>query len=168
MVLLVKKFLVPMVAVVAAIFILVVSCVSATVDTKTAMRLPVDVTPLVIETKAGTVKLDIEIARTNAEHGMGLMFRDKLPENHGMLFVFDDKDIMNFWMHNTPQPLDIVFIADDGSIATIKPGVAQSDDIISSEVPVLYVLEVASGEAARLNLAKGDTMRHPAILPVAK
>ena len=132
------------------------------------MVLPVDATPLVIQTSAGSVSIAVEIARTNNERGMGLMFRDKLPENHGMLFVFEDKDILNFWMHNTPQPLDIIFVADDGSIATMKPGAAKSDDIISSEVPALYVLEVAAGEAARLHLAKGDKMQHPAIVPVTK
>ena len=157
-----------MVAVVATILCLVVACVYADVGPKTAMLLPVDPTPLTIETSGGDVKLDIEIARTSAEHGMGLMYRDRLPENHGMLFVFEDKDILNFWMHNTPQPLDIIFITEEGIIATIKPGAAKSDDLISSEVPALYVLELASGEAARLNLAKGDKMLHPAILPVAK
>lgn len=157
-----------MVAVVATILFLVVACVSATVNPKTAMVLPVDATPLVIQTSAGPINMAIEIARTNAERGMGLMYRDKLLENHGMLFVFDDKDILNFWMHNTPQPLDIIFVGEDGSIATIKPGVAKSDDIISSEVPALYVLEVAAGEAARLHLAKGDKLQHPAILPVTK
>ncbi len=163
-----KKFISQVVAVVATILFLVIASVSADIGPKTAMFLPVDPTPLMIETSGGQIKLDIEIARTNGEHGMGLMYRDRMPENHGMLFVFEDKDILNFWMHNTPQPLDIIFITEDGTIATIKPGAAKSDDLISSEVPALYVLEVASGEAVRLHLAKGDKMLHPAILSVAK
>ena len=133
-----KKFITQVVAVVATILFLSAGCVSATLISKKAMVLPVDPTPLTIETSGGTVKLNVELARTNAEHGMGLMYREKLPENHGMLFVFNDKDVMNFWMHNTPEPLDIIFVAQDGSIATIKPGAALSDDIISSEVPVRY------------------------------
>jgi uncharacterized protein len=165
--LLLKNFFLQVVAVVATILFLAVACVSATFNSKTAMVLPVDGTPLVIQTSAGPVNITLEIARTNVEHGMGLMYRDKLPENHGMLFVFEDKDILNFWMHNTPQPLDIIFVAEDGSIATIKAG-ALSDDIISSELPALYVLEVAAGEAARLHLAKGDKMQHPAIVPALK
>ena len=163
-----KKFVAQVVAVIATIFLLVAVCVSATVNPNAPQVLPVDVTRLTIETSGGSVKFDVEIARSNSERGTGLMYREKLPENRGMLFVFDDKDVMNFWMHNTPEPLDIIFVAEDGSIATIKPGAALSDDIISSEVPVRYVLEVAAGEAARLHLAKGDKMQHPAILPVSK
>ncbi len=127
------------------------------------MRLPLDKDPLVITTAKGDVSIALEIASSESEHQRGLMFRERLPDGHGMLFVMEETEPAVFWMKNTPSALDLVFIEENGRIATIKPGEALSEATIPSEKPVRFVLEIASGEATRLGLAPGDQTRHRVI-----
>ena len=87
----------------------------------------------------------IDIARTNSEHERGLMFRDHLDENDGMLFVYPDEKIRNFWMKNTKIPLSVAFIDSNKKIIGIKDLVPYSTDIVSSEVPIKYALEMNRG-----------------------
>ncbi len=128
-----------------------------------AMILPVDPTPLVAVTKGGERSFSIEVADTEAEREAGLMFREDMAGDHGMLFVFEETRDVNFWMKNTPMPLDLIFVGQDGRIRAIKPGEPQSEAIISPGVPVRFVLELKAGTAARDGIADGDLLRHPAI-----
>lgn len=134
---------------------------------KTAMVLPTDGAPLVTASAKGEVKLSIEIADDASEQQRGLMHRERLADGHGMLFVMEATREANFWMKNTPSALDLIFIAEDGRIVTIKRGEALSEAIISSEADVRFVLEIAAGEAQRLGLAPGDAMQHPVIAAIA-
>ena len=68
----------------------------------------------------GKKTFTLEIADTDATQQKGLMFRDSMPENHGMIFVFGNEIVRNFWMKNTRIPLDIIYIASDGTIVSIK------------------------------------------------
>lgn len=130
-----------------------------------AMMLPVDPAPLFAETDGGERKFTIEIADDAAERSAGLMYRKTMADNHGMLFVYDHMQPVGFWMKNTPMPLDLVFISEDGRIRAIKKGEPQSEAVIAPDEPVRFVLELKAGTAARQGIEDGDLVRHPAIGP---
>ena len=132
-----------------------------------AMILPTDAAPLIIASSKGDVALSIEIADDSSEQQRGLMHRGRLADGSGMLFVLKETREAQFWMRNTPSPLDLVFVKDDGTIVTIKRGEPLSDAIISSDADVRFVLEIAAGEAQRLGLAPGDKLRHPVVSAIA-
>src|SRR3954453_2404300 len=68
----------------------------------------------------GNGKFVIEVADTDAEQEIGLMYRDSMPADHGMIFWFRDEDVRSFWMKNTRIPLDIVYTDKNGKIVAIK------------------------------------------------
>lgn len=94
---------------------------------------------------AGIHVIHAEIAATEDTRRTGLMFRERLPDNDGMLFVFDEPDVQCFWMRNTLLPLSIAFIADDGTIVNMADMAPQTDTPHCSEQPVRYALEMAQG-----------------------
>jgi len=128
-----------------------------------AMILPVDPTPLVVATKGGDKSFSIEIADTDAEREAGLMYRQDMADDHGMLFVFEMQKQVGFWMHNTPMPLDLIFVGQDGKIRAVKHGDPFSDAVISPGVPVRFVLEFKAGTAAANGIGYDDLLRHPAV-----
>ena len=132
-----------------------------------AMMLPVDAAPLVAETVVGERVFSIEIADDSTERERGLMFRETMPDDRGMLFVFSQTQQIGFWMKNTPLPLDLIFIGEDGRVAGILPGVPFSEAVITPGVPVRFVLEVKSGIASKNRIGPGDRLSHPEIDAVA-
>jgi uncharacterized membrane protein (UPF0127 family) len=128
-----------------------------------AMMLPVDPAPLVAVTGQGERNFSIEIADEPAERAAGLMYREQMADDHGMLFVFEATRPVGFWMKNTILPLDLIFIGPDGRIKAIKQGEPESEAVISPGEPVRFVLEVKAGIAAKDGLRDGDLVRHPAI-----
>lgn len=103
----------------------------------------------------------VELARTEAERGRGLMFRQSMPQDHGMLFDFERDQIITMWMKNTFISLDMVFIFADGRIHRIESRTEpESEKTISSGVPVRAVLELNAGVASRLGLRAGDRIQH--------
>lgn len=101
----------------------------------------------------------VEIAQTEDQQAYGLMFRDKLEPLSGMFFPFEPPRKVNFWMKNTLIPLDLVFVGKDNMISHISANaVPKSLFSISSNGPVAGVLEIAGGEAARLDLKVGDVL----------
>jgi uncharacterized membrane protein (UPF0127 family) len=91
------------------------------------------------------VAITAEIADTQALREKGLMGRDSLPENHGMLFVYANAQIRSFWMRNTPISLDIAFIDGNGSIVNVATMQPNSDDSTLSVSPAMYALEMTAG-----------------------
>ncbi len=128
-----------------------------------AMILPVEPAPLVVATARGEHPFRIEIADDDAERSAGLMFREDMPDNHGMLFVFDQTREVGFWMKNTPMPLDLVFIGQDGKIKAIRRGEPFSEALIAPDEPVRFVLELKAGTAEKAGIVDGDKIRHPVI-----
>jgi uncharacterized protein len=117
---------------------------------------------LVITTAARDIKFDIELALDDAHRAHGLMFRKQLGPYEGMLFDFFQEMPVAFWMKNTLIPLDMVFIAADGTIKHIHPNaVPQTTDPIPSNFPVRAVLEINGGSAALLGIKPGDKVKHP-------
>ena len=102
--------------------------------------------------------VNVELARTSAEFGRGLMFREKLDENAGMLFVFSDELPRSFWMKNTLIPLDLIFISAEKTVVGIKenflPCLTDKCDVYNSK-PAMFVLEVNSGFARANNIVVG-------------
>ncbi|MDP3898137.1 MAG: DUF192 domain-containing protein [Mesorhizobium sp.] len=132
-----------------------------------AMKLPVDKTPLVAVTAGGEKSFTVEIADEEREQQRGLMYRDEMADGHGMLFVLNETRQSAFWMENTPLPLDLLFIGEDGRVRAILKGKPYSRASISPGVPVRFVLELKEGVAARQGIAPGDRLRHPAIDAIA-
>ena len=118
---------------------------------------------LMIEPGGGGVghAFDIEIATTDQEKALGLMFRTKLADSEGMLFSYGQAQDITMWMHNTYIPLDMVFIRADGTIHRIEVNAEPlSERIISAGAPVVAVLELAGGAAARLGVKAGDKVKY--------
>jgi uncharacterized protein len=96
---------------------------------------------LVFKTDTGEHSFNIEVATSDLERARGLMFRRSLPENAGMLFVYDPPQPVAMWMKNTLIPLDMVFIAPGGRVLRIEVDTEPfSTNVISSEGDVAGVL----------------------------
>jgi uncharacterized membrane protein (UPF0127 family) len=117
---------------------------------------------LVIETAEGQAhRFEVELALTAAQQGQGLMYRDSLAKDAGMLFVARSERRWRMWMENTYIPLDMLFIDSGGHIVRIaERTVPLSREIVGSGGPVKAVLELNAGTASRLGIAVGDIVRH--------
>ena len=117
--------------------------------------------PLTIATDGDATMFTVEIADTDITRERGLMFRQRLPEGHGMLFDFGEPRPVSMWMKNTYIPLDMVFIRSDGTIAYIAENtVPKSLDTIGITEPVLAVLELPAGTARKKDIRAGDMVYH--------
>jgi uncharacterized membrane protein (UPF0127 family) len=103
------------------------------------------------------VRVRVELARTGQEHATGLMFRERLDADAGMLFLYDDEGIKVFWMRNTLIPLDMIFISSDLRVAgVVENAEPQTDTQRQVSKPSQYVLEV-NGGFARAHGITADT-----------
>jgi uncharacterized protein len=102
------------------------------------------------------VVVDAEVASTGPQRTRGLMWRTSLPEGTGMLFIFTREQPLSFWMRNTLIPLDMAFIAADGSVVNVIAN-AEPRTLVArpSAAPALYVLEVPGGWAQKVGLKAG-------------
>jgi hypothetical protein len=108
---------------------------------------------------AGMHIITAELAKTPQSRTIGMMFREKTPPNHGMLFLFESKAQQCFWMRNTPLPLSIAFIDDDGTILQITDMAPKDDTLHCSQRPVRYALEMEQGWFARKGAVVGSKLR---------
>jgi len=103
---------------------------------------------------------NVEIASTSEELSKGLMFRENLEKNSGMLFVFPEENFHNFWMKNTLIPLDIIWINSNKKIIfiehNVQPCLEEICETYSSDEKALYVLEINGGMAEEIGLKIGD------------
>jgi uncharacterized protein len=105
--------------------------------------------------------LEVEIARTADEQAAGLMHRNTLPPDRGMLFVYDRDKKLTFWMKNTSIPLSIAFVSADGIIKEIYDMKPFSLNRISSRHSVRYALEVNQGYFEEYGISVGDQVEFP-------
>ena len=118
--------------------------------------------PLTIELSGERFHFEVELAETPAERAHGLMFRESLADDHGMLFDFGRPQEVAMWMRNTFIPLDILFIRANGRISRIvRDAQPLSDRVMESGEPVRGVLELRGGLTAELGIEPGDRIIHP-------
>jgi len=121
---------------------------------------------LVLKTETGDHNFNIEVATTKREQAVGLMFRRSLPENAGMLFIYEPPQPAAMWMKNTLIPLDMVFVAPDGTVLRIEANTEPfSTKIIPSEGTISAVLELNAGQADKIGLKRGDKVVYPGLVP---
>jgi uncharacterized membrane protein (UPF0127 family) len=102
-------------------------------------------------------EIDIEIADNDSSRTRGLMQRDALPENAGMLFIFEQEQQQGFWMANTRIALDLIFIRTDLTVQSITKYVQPMNlETVPSQGPAQYVLEVKAGYTDSIGLMEGD------------
>lgn len=115
---------------------------------------------VVIATPDGDKSFTVELAITGPERNKGLMFREQMADDAGMLFLFEDMRIQSFWMKNTRIPLDMFFIDEDfvivGIVENAEPMTTSSRKI---NKPSRYVLELNGGAARKLGIATGQKVR---------
>lgn len=129
-----------------------------------AADLPRDV--VLVETSSSQYRFEVEVADDATERAEGLMFRESLADNAGMLFMYQETRPVDFWMKNTPLSLDIVFVREDGTIARIAESTTpMSQDLIPSGEPVRAVLEVKAGTMRELGVTAGDRIRNATYFP---
>jgi hypothetical protein len=109
----------------------------------------------------GNDRFTLEVADDDASRQTGLMNRDSMGSRHGMLFVFDQANVVGFWMKNTRIPLDIVFINEFGRVVAVKT--MQPFDLrsVSSEQPAMYAIELNAGAAREVNVKANDVLTIP-------
>ncbi|MDB5478476.1 MAG: hypothetical protein JWM96_971 [Alphaproteobacteria bacterium] len=113
--------------------------------------------PVYIHTDKGPQMFQVEYVHTPEDMARGLMYRKSLAADRGMFFLFEGEEPRSFWMKNTLIPLDIIFITKHGKIATIQEMAKPLDETaIPSKVPVMAVLEIAGGQAAKRGIKVGD------------
>ena len=113
---------------------------------------------ITIQSRAGAVIINAEIARTTAQHQQGLMYRRELKDGYGMLFIFERDEFLSFWMKNTLIPLSIAYIASDGRILEIYDMAPENLNPVRSSRSVRYALEVPQGWFSRAGLGPGDML----------
>lgn len=106
-----------------------------------------------VDITIGDKKYKVEIADTSEKQEKGLMGRKSLPENQGMLFIYDEPQDLSYWMKNTLISLDIIFIDDDMEVVSVKQGQPMSEEPITED-DVQYVLEVNSNSG----IEEGDQL----------
>ena len=114
-----------------------------------------------VVTKSGKHEFIVEIAVTDRQHAQGLMFRQSLAKDAGMLFDYKVPTSITMWMKNTYIPLDMIFIGNDGRVINVvQRAIPFSENVISSLGKARGVLEVNGGTASRLGIMPGDKILH--------
>jgi hypothetical protein len=116
----------------------------------------------VVPMKIGTRTFHLEIAATPDSMETGLMKRDSMPDDHGMIFVFPDEDYRNFYMKNTRFPLDIIFVNTAGIVVSIKQMKPYDLSLTPSDKPARYAIELNRGAAEEAGVKVGDQLVIPA------
>jgi len=102
-------------------------------------------------------QIDIEIADNDERRTTGLMFRDKMDESKGMLFIFSTEEPQSFWMKNTIIPLDIIYVNSKMEIVKIQKNAEPfSEKSLPSIKPAQYVVEVNAGFCEKFSVKEGD------------
>lgn len=108
---------------------------------------------------AGMHLIDAQVAATQDQRSVGLMFRREMPQSEGMLFAFEQASVQCFWMKNTLLPLTAAFVANDGTIVNLADMKPQTTDSHCSKEPVRYVLEMNQGWFGKRGIKAGFKLR---------
>jgi uncharacterized membrane protein (UPF0127 family) len=113
----------------------------------------------------GHERFTVEIANTEATLEKGLMFRQTMPPDRGMIFVFPDEVVRRFWMKNTLIPLDILYLDSAGRVVSVHQMKPHDETAVSSDHPAQFAIELNKGAAARAGVQVGHVIDIP---PVAR
>lgn len=138
---------------------------SVAAQTMSQQSMAFDSQPLsIVSAKGETHKFTVELALTPPQLEFGLMYRSKMPADHGMLFDFGTSRPVMMWMKNTQLSLDMLFLDKTGVVTHIQENaVPYSEAIISSNGPVAYVIELNGGIVKKLGLSVGDKVKSATI-----
>lgn len=144
-------------------FFLAVSLLLGALSARPAAAMEFDTSSLTVETADHHIHpFTVELALSPEQQARGLMFRDHIPSDHGMLFLYQTPQVVSYWMRNCLVPMDMLFIAEDGRITNIQvnaqPG---SEKPIYSSERVLAVLELQGGLSVTLGIKPGDHVHFP-------
>ncbi len=116
---------------------------------------------ILIVSKSGTHKFTVDVAATAAQRQLGLMFREEMAADRGMLFDFGEEKLISMWMKNTLISLDMLFVDETGTILQIEHAtIPMSLDSISGNAPALSVIELNAGVTKELGIFEGDQVLH--------
>jgi uncharacterized membrane protein (UPF0127 family) len=111
--------------------------------------------------KIGHETFTLEIANRDEERYRGLMYRDSMPRDHGMIFVFPDTAPRSFWMKDTRIPLDILYLDTNGVVVSIHQMKPYDLSGVHSDKPAKYAIELNQGAADRAGVKVGDRLDIP-------
>jgi uncharacterized protein len=140
--------------------LLLVACGSDDGDSRTTATATPGLTRITFVNKDGSnVDLLVEVADTAEERGKGLMSRETLPEDQGMLFVFEAEGQYGFWMKDTLIPLSIAFVEGEGKVIDIQDMQPRDETIHKPDEPYLYAVEANQGWFARNGIEPRSQVR---------
>ncbi len=143
----------------AALLLAVAGCSRNEPETEIAAPIPFRTDGTLTFQRDGTSlkTINIEIAENDSSRTRGLMQRQELPENSGMLFIFDREEPQSFWMANTPLSLDIIYASADSEIVSIgRYTTPFSTSAVPSRSPARFVIETPAGFADTYGIAESD------------
>jgi len=114
-----------------------------------------------VDMQIGKKSFTLEVADKAATREIGLMWRDSIPSDHGMLFVFPTQEPLSFWMKNTRIPLDIIYLDADGRVVSIKQMQPHNLRGVSSDGLAKYGIELNQGVAEKTGVKPGDLLQIP-------
>jgi uncharacterized membrane protein (UPF0127 family) len=115
-----------------------------------------------VQMKIGSKEYQLEVAADDYSRQRGLMERDSMPNEHGMIFAFSQDTSEGFWMHNTRIPLDILFIDQSGKVVSVRHMKPFDESITSAGGSYRYAIELNDGAASASGVKPGDTVSIPA------
>jgi uncharacterized membrane protein (UPF0127 family) len=151
-------------AIFRGLFISVIVLFASVLHTGALSNAATDETLIPIMTPAGTT-IQAELADTAEKRGRGLMFRESLAKDHGMLFIFTEPQQWSFWMKNTRISLDIIWLDEKKRIVHMErhvPTCGRTDDGCPQYQPndrAMYVLELVAGMVDSLKLQRGNVLK---------
>lgn len=114
-----------------------------------------------VNMQLGNKNFTLEVADQTDTRTYGLMRRDSMPEDHGMIFVFKDEEKLGFWMKNTRIPLDIIYIDALGQVVSVKQMKPYDLSTVPSDGPAKYAIELNKGAAEAAGVKAGMTLKLP-------
>lgn len=114
-----------------------------------------------VRMKIGDRTFTLEVAATPASRERGLMFRNSMPDDHGMIFVFPEEAMRRFWMKNTKIPLDIIYVNAARKIVSIKQMKPFDESGATSDEPAMYAIELNKDMARKIGIKVGDVLDIP-------
>ena len=122
----------------------------------------------VVRMKVGAKNYYLEVANTAATRQQGLMRRDSMPDDHGMIFVFRDEEPLSFWMKNTRIPLLVVYVDHDGKVVSTAHMKPYDETSTPSAGPAKYAIELNDDQDQASGVMAGQTLRIPELPAPAK